>query len=279
MEQIVDLHCHSIFSDGVLTPEELYKRAIAAGVKVFSLTDHDSIAGMDRLYLANSDSNILVVGGIEFSVRWKKYNIHILGLNIDVANLNLVAMIKTQKERRIARAKKISGLLENCGLENGYAKAYKLAQHDNIGRVHFAKLLISEGIVADMQSAFKYYLGENKKAFVPTSWITLAEAISVIQDAGGNAVIAHPLKYKLTRTKLFELIEDFKLAGGEALEVVSGDMEIKDIQMLAKICMRFDLLASSGSDFHGDKMSKVLIGRQKLLPEICTPIWHKWSFN
>jgi 3',5'-nucleoside bisphosphate phosphatase len=279
MEYIVDLHCHSNFSDGKLTPEELFARAIDAQVKIFSLTDHDSIDGIKRLHLAKNCDKISIINGIEFSVRWKKYNIHILGLNIDIENSNLSEIISLQKESRILRAEQISSLLADCGVQNAYEKAHNIAKHDNIGRPHFAAVLVNEGVVSDMQAAFRQYLGEGKKAFVRTAWISLEQAVRVIRDSGGNAVIAHPLKYKLTRTKLHELINDFKLAGGDGIEVISGEMNNLDIQTLVNISLKFDLLASTGSDFHADKMSRVAIGRQKPLPAICTPVWDKWSLN
>lgn len=276
---MIDLHCHSYFSDGVLTPEELLIRAVQANIKLLALTDHDTIDGVERLHVAAREHAIKIINGIELSVRWKKYDIHIIGLQINLDDDNLIDLIKLQKERRIQRASQISECLIHCGVKNAYQKACDIAGHEYVGRPHFAKVLINEGVVPDMKSAFKRFLGLRQKAYVPTSWINLEEAVQSIIQAGGQAVIAHPLKYKLTRTKLYELIQDFKMLNGAALEVVSGEMSNKDLCALADLSVRFDLLASSGSDYHGDTMSRIALGRQSPLPANCTPIWQKWSVN
>ncbi|MDF1757932.1 MAG: PHP domain-containing protein [Legionellaceae bacterium] len=276
---MVDLHCHSHFSDGVLSPEELYNRAVSSGVKIFSLTDHDSVDGVSRLIAANNSQQMQVISGIEFSTRFKKHDIHILGLNIDLANVGLSKVIQLQKDSRVVRAKQISELLAKCGVENAYDKACDIANNNSIGRPHFAKVLLNEGLVRDLQGAFTQYLGARKKAYVATSWIDIPQAVDAIIQAGGSAVIAHPLKYRLTNTKLNELIKEFKDSGGVGIEVVSGDMSAAEIDHAAEISLRFDLLASSGSDYHADRISRVAIGRQKALPKKCNPIWSKWSLN
>lgn len=279
MEFMFDLHCHSYFSDGALSPEDLLARALSAGVRVLALTDHDTIDGLERLHAAGRDCDIRIIDGIELSVRWKKYDIHIIGLGIRPNDLNLAELISSQKDRRIARALQIGECLALCGVKNAYQKACDIAGHDRVGRPHFAQVLINEGIVPDMKTAFTRYLGDRQRAYVPTSWISLEDAVQGIVQSGGQAVIAHPLKYKLTRTKLHEFINDFKMVGGVGLEVVSGEMVVTDMQELARICLRFDLLASSGSDYHGDKMSRIALGRQRQLPANCVPIWQKWSVN
>lgn len=276
---IVDLHCHSNYSDGELSPEELVKRAVDANVDVLALTDHDTIDGLADLNIAAQNKNISVVNGIELSLCWKKYVIHVLGLNIDLNSESLKNIIKLQKENRILRAQRISELLAKCGIKDAFAKASKIALYNNIGRPHFAQILKDEGIVANIQEAFRLYLGKNKKAYVKTSWIDLSDGVQAIINAGGIASVAHPLKYKLTRTKLYELISEFKLFGGEAIEVVSSDERIYDAELLADVSREFNLFASTGSDFHADNVSRTAIGKQRELPKNCTPIWHKWSLN
>lgn len=270
---MIDLHCHSYFSDGVLSPEALLAKAVTAGVCVLALTDHDTIDGLRRLHAAGCHQSIQLIDGIELSVRWKKYDIHVIGLGITPNDANLTDLIAIQTERRIARALQIGECLAHFGVQNAYQKACDIAGHDRVGRPHFAQVLMHEGLVADMKTAFKRFLGDKQRAYVSTSWISLADAVHGIVQAGGRAVIAHPLKYKLTRTKLHELIKDFKHAGGVGLEVVSGEMVDTDVHEMADLCLRFDLLASSGSDYHGDRLSRVALGRQKRLPVHCTPIW------
>ncbi|CEG56811.1 PHP domain-containing protein [Legionella fallonii] len=273
---MIDLHCHSTFSDGMLSPEELIKKAQMHGVRCLSLTDHDTVAGYTALNQAAASTDIKIIHGIELSTRWKKYDIHILGYQINHTS-QFNELIEHQNRSRVDRAIEVANLLQRVGVEDAYNKACVLAGHKRIGRPHFAHLLINEGKARDMKSAFKQFLGRGKVAYIPTPWITVEEAVKGIIEAGGEAVIAHPLKYGLTRSKLHELIKDFKGAGGVGMEVVSGEVTVTQIQEMAATCIRFNLLASSGSDFHGDTISRINLGRQQQLPVNCQPIWHNWN--
>ena len=273
---MIDLHCHSIFSDGDLSPERLIQKAQQQQVKCLSLTDHDTVAGYPRLHKAALDSGVSIINGIELSTRWKKYDIHILGYQIK-PTADLDTLIQLQSQNRITRAIQIGAALEILGIEMAYQKACELAGHQRIGRPHFAQLLVNEGRAKDLQAAFKQFLIRGKKAYIPTHWINVQEAVTGIIQAGGRAVIAHPLKYGLTRTKLHELIIDFKEAGGHGIEVVSGEMTVNQISEATGICLRFKLLASTGSDFHSENRSRINLGCQRQLPISCTPIWHDWT--
>lgn len=274
---MIDLHCHTHFSDGELSPSALLNKAIASHVRVLALTDHDTTAGLLPLHEAARGSDITIINGIELSVRWKKYDIHILGLNINPEDQDMIALITRQNQARVARALNISECLANCGVEDAYQKACKIAGHERVARPHFAQVLIHEGMVRDMKAAFKRFLGRGKAAYVPTAWASVEDAVGAIVKAGGQAVIAHPLKYALTRSKLHELIEAFKEAGGVGVEVISGDITVTQSNELAGLCSRFGLLASTGSDYHGDTLSRVALGQQRALPVNCTPIWHQWN--
>jgi predicted metal-dependent phosphoesterase TrpH len=273
---IIDLHCHSIFSDGLLSPEELIAKAQKHQVNCLALTDHDTMAGYQRLHDAAIGKDISVIHGIELSARWKKHDVHILGYQISLTT-EFSQLIEQQNTLRVLRAQQIGLLLENLGVKEPYRKAGELAGHSRVARPHFAQVLINEGMVKDMKSAFKRFLGRGKSAYVPTQWISIQEAIAGINNAGGQAVLAHPLKYGLTRTKLHELISDFNDSGGAGIEVISGEMTRPEINEMAALCVRFDLLASSGSDYHGDPISRVRLGCQQPLPSQCTPIWHNWT--
>ena len=272
---MIDLHCHSYFSDGMLSPNALLKKAIDSNIRILALTDHDTTEGLSLLHEAAQEHDIKVINGIELSVRWKKYDVHILGLNIQPDNQHLQELIARQNENRIARARQIGEQLLNCGIDEAYKKASKIAGHERVGRAHFAQLLVTEGRVPDMKAAFKRYLGSGRPAYVATAWLTMSEAVAGIIQAGGQAVIAHPLKYGLTRSKLHELINIFKEEGGIGMEVVSGAMTKAQMMELAGLSQRYDLLASTGSDYHGD-MSHIGLGRQQPLPVNCKPIWHQW---
>ncbi|MCC5014981.1 MULTISPECIES: PHP domain-containing protein [unclassified Legionella] len=274
---MIDLHCHSNFSDGMLTPAALVKKAVEANITMLALTDHDTMSGLGELHRAARNLSLTIINGIELSVRWKKYDIHVVGLNISPDDDNILKLIRQQNESRIGRALQIAEQMKVCGIDDAYIKACKLAGHERIGRPHFAQLFVDEGLVPDRQTAFKRYLGRGKPAYVATPWLSLTQAVEGIIQAKGQAVLAHPLKYSLTRTRLQELIIAFKMAGGTGLEIVSGEMTVTQIQEMLGLCLRFQLCASTGSDYHGDTLSRISLGRQQQLPVNCTPIWQQWN--
>jgi predicted metal-dependent phosphoesterase TrpH len=273
---MIDLHCHSYFSDGALSPKELIQKAEQMRLRCLSLTDHDTVAGYPELLEAASSTSIKIINGIELSTRWKKHDFHILGYNINHTE-HLLNLIQHQVQSRIDRAKQIGEALVQFGVVDAYAKACVLAGHERAARPHFAQVLVNEGKARDQQAAFKQYLVRGRKAYIPTPWLSVQEAVEGIVANGGQAVIAHPLKYGLTRSKLHELINEFKEAGGVGIEVVSGEMTVYEINEMAAISTRFNLLASSGSDFHSDTMSRTKLGGQKQLPANCVPIWQEWN--
>ncbi|MFT4058258.1 MAG: PHP domain-containing protein [Legionella sp.] len=275
---MIDLHCHSYFSDGTLSPQELIKKAKQLQIRCLSLTDHDTVAGYPDLLTAAASTSIRIINGIELSTRWKKHDFHILGYQIKHTE-HLFALIQRQVQSRINRAKQIGEALEQFGVVDAYTKACALAGHERAARPHFAQVLVNESKARDQQSAFKQYLVRGRKAYIPTPWISVQEAVEAIVANGGQAVIAHPLKYGLTRSKLHELINEFKEAGGVGIEVVSGDMNVMEINEMAGVSLRFNLLASSGSDFHSDAISRTNLGAQKQLPVNCVPIWQEWNIE
>lgn len=273
---MIDLHCHSHFSDGLLSPSALISKAKIVGIQMLALTDHDTVLGLNELHEAAINSAIQLINGIELSARWKKHDIHIIGLKIDPNHPLLKACIQAQDTCRITRAQLIGDCLLNHGIHDAYLKACQLAGHNRVGRPHYAQVLVQEALVKDIQQAFKRYLGRGKSAYVPTEWPEVETIVDTILRVGGVPVLAHPHKYKLTQTKLNALISTFKEAGGIGLEVVSGFMTPSEMIQMASLCNRFDLLASSGSDFHGDQLSRVGLGQQIPLPEMCTPVWKDW---
>ena len=219
----IDLHCHSHYSDGLHPPELLIQKALAQGLTYLALTDHDTLAGVEELS-SDMHPDLTIIPGIELSVRWKSHDIHLIGLQVDIQHSGLLDLIQLQNINRIARGRAIGQALSSLGIAHAYEKACALAGHERVGRAHYAQLLLNQGLVPTMKAAFSRYLGRGKVAYVPSCWISMVEALPVIKSAGGQGVIAHPLKYKLTRSKLLALIEDFISAGGEGLEVVSGDI-------------------------------------------------------
>jgi predicted metal-dependent phosphoesterase TrpH len=274
---MIDLHCHSKFSDGKLSPVALLHTAVEANIKLLALTDHDTVAGLEELRQGASNLSITIINGIEISTCWKKHDIHIIGLNIDPYNEGIQSLVKQQSQSRISRALQISERIKACGVHEAFNKACKIAGHEHVGRPHFAQVLINEGIVPNFEIAFKRFLGRGRSAYVQTPWLSVEEAVARIMQANGHAVLAHPLKYFLTRTKLHELIATFKEAGGTGLEVISGEMTRLQIEEVVGLCQRFQLHGSTGSDYHGDRLSRISLGRQQQLPLNCMPIWHQWN--
>lgn len=275
---MIDLHCHSHFSDGLHSPEALATLASQQSLRVLALTDHDSIEGWAEMARFTAAQGIQFIPGIEFSTRWKKHDIHILGLRLQSC-ADLLAALEIQQARRKERALQIGDLLAQIGIQDAYQACCARDSASQIGRLHYARLLVERGLVQDQQSAFTRYLGRGKPAYVPTDWIGVDEAVAVIRAAGGVPVVAHPLKYGLTRTKLIELLKFFKEAGGMGMEVVSGIMQSHEIMAMATMARQLDLLASSGSDFHGKGLSRLSLGCQPPLPSGCKPVWQLWDIE
>jgi 3',5'-nucleoside bisphosphate phosphatase len=272
-----DLHTHSTASDGSLNPEDLVARAIEHGVDVLALTDHDGTEGIRAAEQAAKTSGLVLIPGVEISVTWGKSTVHIIGLNIDSDTESLQQGLAKLRKYRIGRAQEIAKRLDKAGIPNALEGASKYASTVMLGRVHFAKFLVEHGYAKDINNVFKRYLVRNKPGYVPGEWASLADAVSWINDAGGQAVIAHPARYRITATKLRRLVTDFKEVGGVGFEVVSGRQHPEEIKTLARIAEQFELLASCGSDFHSPDNSWVELGRLSPLPPSCVPVWSAWG--
>lgn len=271
-----DLHSHSTVSDGSLSPEHLVARGIDQGVDVLALTDHDGTEGITAAQAAAQGTKLSLVTGVEISVTWGSSTIHILGLKVDHKNEALQKGLKKIRDYRKERAFKIAERLEKSGISGAYEGASQYASPVMLGRVHFAKFLVDKGHAKNINDVFKRYLVRNKPGYVSGEWATLAQAVNWINGAGGQAVIAHPARYKMTATKLRRLITEFKELGGVGLEVVSGRQHPEEIKTLAKLANDFNLLASCGSDFHSPDNTWVELGRLPELPSSVNPIWKKW---
>lgn len=279
MNRIYDLHCHSTASDGDLSPTELVQRAHDKGVDVLALTDHDVTDGLTEAASMAANLGMGFVPGIEISVSWQKQTIHILGLHIDLESQELQQGLAKLREFRNWRAEEMGRRLAKKGIAGAFEGASELAKGAILSRTHFAQYLIANGYAKDMRELFKRYLIKNKPGYVPGEWAGLEEAIGWIVESGGQAVIAHPARYKLTATRLRRLIKDFKEAGGAGFEVVSGTHSNDEIKYMGRLANQFGLLASCGSDFHSPKNVYLELGRLPAMPEACTPVWSddRWA--
>ncbi|HCK04675.1 MAG: PHP domain-containing protein [Methylophilales bacterium] len=273
---IIDLHCHSTISDGLLTPTELVNYAKECHVKVMALTDHDDIAGLDEARLAAKDSGIVFINGVEISVTWNKRTLHIVGLNFDKENDNLVNGLKEIRVGRDLRAKKMAHSLGMAGIMNAYEGARSYAKNSTIGRIHFAQFIVEKGYAKDIKSVFKKYLTPGKPGFFDHQWVTLEEAVTWITMAGGDAVIAHPGRYDMGNKLYPKLFSEFRDFGGSGVEVISGSQDPSQTNYFCKLANDYNLLGSCGSDFHGHGISHRAMGSVNIIPELCQPIWSKW---
>jgi predicted metal-dependent phosphoesterase TrpH len=269
------LHSHTRCSDGSLEPRELIARAIDQGVDVLAITDHDTLDAYRGLSL--KQERIELIPGIEFSTQWESTGIHVLGLNVDPGSDAMQAGVRFQTEARRVRAHRIGEILKKKGIPDAFVGAAALAQGGYIGRPHFARYLVDIGRARTIEDAFRKYVGDGKPGDVRQHWADLLQVVQWIRDAGGIAVLAHPLKYKLTRTKLKRLLMTFMQAGGEGMEVVSGKQNPQQTAGMGQVCMQMNLLASCGSDFHQPDTHWGELGRFPALPRNVIPVWERFT--
>ncbi len=276
---LVDLHCHTTASDGALTPGELCGRAAARGVGLLAITDHDTVAGFraaEAWLRQQPELALRLLPAVEYSSLWQGVNIHVVGLGIDVDCAASQAATTFLQSARAERAVVIGERLEKLGFAGAYAGARELAGEAQIGRPHFARFLQQRGHVTSMDQAFDRYLGAGKPGDVKLMWPSLPQVVEWVTAAGGVAVLAHPLKYKMTNARLRRLIEAFKAAGGGALEVISSSQSADGTAHLAQLCQQYDLEASLGSDFHLPLSYAPDLGGCAKLPASCRPVWQRW---
>lgn len=278
----IDLHSHTKCSDGSLPPETLIDRAVNYQIDVLAITDHDTIAGLDlaQKYIEDKKIPLTLINGIEISTAWQGFEIHIVGLNIDKESEALTSLINQQQQAREQRAISMGEKLAKCGFPTVYDDAKAMAGEGSITRAHFAKVLHQQGHVNTMQQAFDKYIGKKgskgQRAYVKPNWCSIEEAVNVIHQAGGSAVMAHPIRYDLSAKWLRRLIVDFKEANGDGLEVVLPQMSPEQRKKMLAYCQEYDLYASMGSDFHQPNRWSDL-GRNLTMPVGAKPIWAQWK--
>ncbi len=270
---MIDLHTHSTASDGTLSPSQLVKRAATAGITTLALTDHDCIAGITEAKRAAEHNAIQLINGVELSVSWSKRTLHLIGLNFNRTHAGLNQVLQAALTFRHWRAEEIARKLAKQGIADALQGARKYARTELLSRTHFAHFLAENGYAKDTRIVFKRFLVKGKPGHVTSQWIALAEGIDVIHQAGGIAVLAHPARYKLSRTKLRGLFEEFKMLGGDAIEAISGSHSKDENLLMAKHALDFELPVSAGSDYHGPEKPWIQLGK---LPDPyyrCQPIW------
>jgi len=269
-----DLHCHSVVSDGTLTPEALAERAKTNGVELWALTDHDEVGGQHRAAAAARAQGLAYLSGAEISVSFANETVHIVGLGFDPDNAALQQGLRNTRGGREQRAVEMAESLAKVGIPGAFEGALKFVGNpDLISRTHFARFMVESGVCRDTSEVFRKYLTEGKPGYIPHRWATLRDAVSWITQAHGIAVIAHPGRYKFTANEEYALFTEFKAHGGQAVEVVTGSHTPQEYVKYAETAREFGLAASRGSDFHSPDESHTDLGALPMLPGELIPVW------
>ena len=269
-----DLHCHSVVSDGTLTPEALAQRAKANGVELWALTDHDEIGGLARAAAAAQAQGLPFLTGVEISVTFIGHTVHIVGLGFDANDPRLTQGLQQTRGGRGQRAMDMAAGLAKVGIAGAYEGALAFAGNPElISRTHFARFLVDTKVCKDTHEVFRKYLTEGKPGYVEHRWATLKDAVTWITQAGGIAVIAHPARYKFSTNEEYALFTEFKAHGGQGVEVITGSHTPAEYLSYADTAREFGLTASRGSDFHSPEESHTELGTLPYLPGALTPVW------
>ena len=271
-----DVHSHTKYSDGSLSAQALIALAIERGITHLAITDHDTVQAHLQLTENNNSyatEKINIIKGIELSSQWNNMGVHIVGLNIDIHSTAITTAVKHQTQLRIERVKTIAKKLLQRGFPDITQGAMILAGDGQVGRPHIAQHMVDEGLVSSVGQAFNKYLGAGKVGDISSVWPDLECVVEWINAAGGVAVLAHPSRYKMTRTKRRRLMADFSDAGGQAIEVCAGNQVPGVAEEMAAVCDEFGFHASVGSDFHNPDYKWVKLGQYPSLPKACRPVW------
>lgn len=246
-----DFHSHTHFSDGVLSPSELVERAIEKGVELLAISDHDSVGGIGdaKRTVVSRKADLQIVPAIELSANTEFGEVHVVGLNIDIASRHLLELIDIQQKKRWLRVETFESKFKQLGV-NGVLAYLQSNVRQVVTRTHVARALVELGFVKDNQQAFKKYLGKKGRVKAPIDWMSLEKAVAAIHDAGGYAVLAHPTRYPMSNRRLTYLIEEFSVLGGDAIEIAYPSLSPDKRIWLDGLRDKYDLLASGGSDFH-----------------------------
>jgi predicted metal-dependent phosphoesterase TrpH len=281
--QRMDLHTHSHFSDGTLSPAALIEHASCSRVDMLALTDHDTLDGLPEAHLAAMEHGVRLVEGVEISSQWHKPNkknpfgVHIVALaSKDMGPLQ--ELLAKQQQIRANRAVQICQKLEKVTKIDPWPEVLALAdgRAEGVTRSHIASWLVQKGIVARQQQAFDHYLKEGKSAFVPLAWAEINQVIDCIRASGGQAVLAHPTRYGLSATHIRYLAGLFKSLGGHALELPSSNEPPATRAMMDYLIAQHDLAVSIASDFHGENMPWLKLGQVPVVRENQRGVWEQF---
>ncbi|MDD9889733.1 MAG: PHP domain-containing protein [Gammaproteobacteria bacterium] len=274
-----DLHCHSSFSDGNHSPDFLLSRAAENGVTHLAITDHDCTTALEIPLVEHY--GVTLIPGVEISCQWETWEVHLVGLGIEINNPELQNLLR---EQQIARKQRMELIAEQLRKHDADGLMEYLHQLPCTAytRSHAADFLVNSGKAKNKQSAFKKFLGKKAKAYVPFQWQSLTKAITTIRSAAGLAVLAHPGRYSFSKRKLESFIEVFSESGGDAIEASYGGIDPVMQKKLEGLAERNCLSISVGSDFHNADAHWTDIGKypRPSATAIKNAIWNhpRWHF-
>lgn len=249
---MIDLHTHSSASDGSLSPARLIEAAKESGLSAIALTDHDTIDGLDDAREAAEKLNIRFIPGIEIDIHWEPGEFHLLGLGIHRIGPNFRQLLAEMQRLREGRNMLILNRMHKLGIEADYAEIQALSGGGSVGRPHFAAFLVRRGLAKERQQAFSQYLGKGKPLYVPKPGMEFTKALEAIRNAGGIAVLAHPMSLYVAWGKLPDLVADLAAQGLAGIEAWHPTAKVRSCRRLEELGRKLGLYITAGSDFHGE---------------------------
>lgn len=259
-DKLIDLHTHSTCSDGTLTPEELMFHAKENGLSAIALTDHDTIAGIEKARPIAEKLGLELVPGVELSTDYQNQEVHILGYYIDGNHPDFAAKLQEFIDGRHNRNIKMTKLLQQEGFDITLPALQKTYPGSVITRAHFARYLVEQGFVKDRNTVFSKYLGDGCRCYVPREKITPFEAIKLIQMGKGLSFFAHPVLCRMNHQRLHSFIQQLEDAGLNGLEAVYSMNTPGEEKNMLELAQEYELLVSGGSDFHGSNKPHIRLG-------------------
>jgi predicted metal-dependent phosphoesterase TrpH len=252
LKNVIDLHAHTLYSDGSASPSQLVALAHSLGARAVAITDHDTVAGLPEGRAAADELGVEFVNGIEISADYSPGTMHILGYCINPENRSLALKLDELRAARNNRNPQIAARLRSLGLDVDYEDVARLAGNEVVGRPHFARLLVERGYASSIQDAFDRFLAKGAAAYVEKARLSPADSIALIQAAGGVAILAHPYQLKLSSIEEVErLIVELAAMGLDGIEAIYSRHSTAERNMYAQMAARHGLLVTGGSDYHG----------------------------
>jgi len=265
----IDLHVHSTYSDGTLTPEELVILAKKQGLSAMALTDHDTIVGVAEAVEAGSKYNIEIIPGIELSAAYGSKEIHIVGLYVDYKDKAFNDALEQLRDIRNERNIKIIEKFKEKGIKISFNEMKQLYGNAVITRAHFADYLLAKGYIKSRSEAFERYIGENGPCYISREKLTPEDTIKLITAAHGVPILAHPTLYHLGNSEMDKLLKYLCKVGLKGIEAIYSTYSIGEELQIKKLARENHLIISGGSDFHGTNKPYLNLGTGR--GHLCIP--------